>query len=220
MGARALRRLHPWSEPRTLRESGGARVPTFRVGARGIVGQTHRVEGALDTRRFRGEYRDARVARRDGDLERPFPYGTYAMRVHHGAPVEDAPHHDAVVTRPGPLLDDVKAELATLAREDRGRGVVAIVDDVRDAFTDEAADIIAHDDLELCTIARTAVMGGASAESDDASSSPQEREPLVVRHRFDARPKRRPSAARVVVLRDRRRGRPQASGQHGSDPPA
>jgi hypothetical protein len=87
-------------------------VPTFRFGARGIVGQRRRVEGALDTSRFRGDYHDTRVARRDGDLERRRPYGTYAMRVHYGAPVEEAPLPDAVVAAPGPLLDEVRAELA------------------------------------------------------------------------------------------------------------
>src|SRR5690606_24155516 len=34
LGARALRRMHPWAEPRTLRETGGQLVPTFRIGAR------------------------------------------------------------------------------------------------------------------------------------------------------------------------------------------
>ncbi|MFW5877388.1 MAG: hypothetical protein ACOCXM_11675 [Myxococcota bacterium] len=44
MGAKALRRLHPWSEPRTLREPGGGRVPTFRFGASGMVARPERNE--------------------------------------------------------------------------------------------------------------------------------------------------------------------------------
>jgi len=38
MGAKAVRRIHPWNEPRTLRETRGQPVRTFKVGARGIVG--------------------------------------------------------------------------------------------------------------------------------------------------------------------------------------
>jgi hypothetical protein len=35
-----------WDEPSTLRELGGTRVRTFRIGARGIVGQKPAVDAA------------------------------------------------------------------------------------------------------------------------------------------------------------------------------
>ncbi|HJL14088.1 MAG TPA: hypothetical protein RMH99_00460 [Sandaracinaceae bacterium LLY-WYZ-13_1] len=53
-----------------------------------------------------------RLARRDGDLERVYPYGTYEVRVHEGAPVEAAPPADAVVAKPGRTLAEVRAQLA------------------------------------------------------------------------------------------------------------
>jgi hypothetical protein len=90
MGAKNVARIHPWSEPRTMREPGGNPVPTFRIGARGILGRTRRIEGACEVRAFRHAHRDTRIARRDGDLARAYPYGTYAARVYQGAPVEDA----------------------------------------------------------------------------------------------------------------------------------
>jgi hypothetical protein len=77
LGAKAVRRTHPWSEPRTLREAGGARVPTFRIGARGIVGRKLHVEAARETTWFRRTHDEVRLARRDGDLTRVFPHGTY-----------------------------------------------------------------------------------------------------------------------------------------------
>jgi hypothetical protein len=216
-GARALRRLHPWSEPTTLREPGGGPRPTFRSGARGIVGRRQRIDGARDTRRFRAENREARIARRDGDLERRFPYATYGMRVYHGAPVEDAPAEYAVVTRPGPTLEDVKTELAVLGPEAFREGARELVHEVRGALRDEAADIVEHDDLELCDIGLAPTVTTATRDERTPSEA---HAPLVVRHRFDRRPKERPSAARLVVLRDRRRGRPPSgSSRHGSDPP-
>jgi hypothetical protein len=43
-------------------------VPTFRIGARGILGRTRRIEAACEVRAFRHAHRDTRIARRDGDL--------------------------------------------------------------------------------------------------------------------------------------------------------
>lgn len=40
---------------------------------------------------FWGSHETVRGARRDGDVEARFPYGTYAMRAYHGAPVETEP---------------------------------------------------------------------------------------------------------------------------------
>jgi hypothetical protein len=63
MGAKNVTRIHPWSEPRTMREPGGNPVPTFRIGARGILGRTRRIEGACEVRAFRHAHRDTRIAR-------------------------------------------------------------------------------------------------------------------------------------------------------------
>ncbi|MDH5676576.1 MAG: hypothetical protein OEZ06_30940 [Myxococcales bacterium] len=44
------------------------------------------------------------------DFEREFPHGTYNMRVHHNAPIAKE-HPGAFLTKSGPTLDEVKAEL-------------------------------------------------------------------------------------------------------------
>jgi len=206
-----VRRLHPWSEPRTLRQTRGQPVHTFKAGARDILGVEREVVAAGETTRFRREHRDARIARRDGDLERAYPHGTYAARVHQGAPVEAEPPADAVFAKPGRTLDEVKEQLAergAIDREERTAARRRIGEEVKAALTEEAEALVAHDDLELCRKV-TVVDAGDDAEGG-----------VEVRHRLDKRPTERSSAARVVTLRDRRRGRPQrADKRGGSEPP-
>jgi len=217
VGARDLTRLHPWSEPRTLRETGGRRVPTFRIGASGAVGTQLRVMAAQETGQFRGGHHKARVARREGQATAVFPFGTYAMRVHHGATVASAPHDDAIVAGPGPLLCDVQAELA---KPDRDRTAVvdasnALLTAVREAVTTRASELIDAEDAGPYESAVTRTSPVGLAEDDPPAA-------LVVRHRFDRRRDTRDDAIRarrVVTLRDRRRGRPPGSTRHGSDPP-
>jgi hypothetical protein len=193
LGARALRRMHPWSEPRTLRESGGERVPSFRVGVAGPEGVQQAIAAALDVRRFRRESRAAFLARRSGEASFRFPFGTYAAREHHGAPVEPAPHLDAVVTRPGPVLQDSARSATSVAR-------AGFVDDVR-ALVD--ADVV-----ELCShIDQAPVVDDEQGESES------------VMHRFEKRSTTVEHIERIVVLRDRCRGRPP-SPAHGNEPPA
>jgi len=230
LGARRVRELHPWSEPRTLRESGGGRVPTFRIGARGLVGRVERIGAAKEVHSFRSDHEECRVARRDGDHERRFPFGTYAWRAYHGAPVETAPLPGAIIARPGPVLCDVQAELD---RERRARDEVrdeshAIVDAVRQAFVEEAVQIVEEATLDLAAPTPHRPprdKAGKNGEKTDNAASDgagepagDERDPAVVRHRFDKR--RVETARRIITLRDRRRGRPpRGSGSHGSDPP-
>jgi len=106
----AVMALHPWSEPKTLRESSGKRVPTFRIGMGGAVGREVKVQAAEEVHPFRSEHEEARLARKGGEFEREFPHGTYNVREHHDAPM--APEHSgAFLTKSGPTLDEVKAEL-------------------------------------------------------------------------------------------------------------
>jgi len=110
LGPEAVMALHPWSEPKALRESGGKRVPTFRIGMSGAVDRKVRVQAAEEVHQFRSEHEEAQLARKNGDFEREFPHGTYNMRVHHNAPT--APEHPgAFLTKSGPTLDEVKVEL-------------------------------------------------------------------------------------------------------------
>ena len=223
LGARQIARMHPWSEPRTLRETRGTRVPTFRIGARGIAGQELRGAAGRETRAFRKSYRTALDARRAGDSEAVFPYGTYQMRVEHSVPIADPPEPGtALITSPGPLLCDIKAELEAdkalrlvdASQESRTPKHIELLDEVRAAFRDEAGDICqrASGGMDFAT--------EAAAPETPAAPKAGAREIEVVRRRFARdRSDDGPSIRRIVTLRDRRMGRPPNLG-HGSDPPA
>jgi hypothetical protein len=234
LGARRITRLHPWSEPRTLRETRGQRVPTFRIGARGIVGQLQHIEAAVETRAFRQEHREVRLARAAGDSEREAPYGTYLMRVRHGAPMGPPPEpFAAIVTRPGPTLREVKAELE--ARAARGLGTAdpeprfALIDESRQALRDEAEALCeqASGGMDFRSPPRavsppsTVARDEGDRQPDEATEPPDRSAVAVVRHRFDRpdRDGRDRASRRVVTLRDRRMGRRHRI-RHGSDPPA
>ncbi len=235
LGARAVTRLHPWSEPRTLRETRGKRLPTFRIGARGIVRHHAHIEAALETHNYRRRHEDARVARKGGDFEHEFPFGTYQMRVQHGVPVADPDLSTAIVTRPGPTLRDVQLMLEQ--RADRGQPQpdsqtrIELLDRTREALLEEAEAICEHagDGMDFRDSQPSAVRTDSQPSdhghaNGDQAATPDTNAPTrvaTVRHRFD---KRRSDgsdadAPRVITLRDRRRGRPPGT-RHGSDPPA
>lgn len=222
MGAQAVRRLHPWSEPRTLREKRGQHVPSFRIGARGIDGCIAAVCAAAEVRQFRAENREIRLARKAGDYNATFPFGTFEQVEIHGAPMHAQPKDTAFVTKPGPLLADVLHELeqerTQQERQAARAQAIAMGDDAYLAFEEEAATLAAEDEMTFETAASRASNSGDIAQT----STTAERQQAVVQHRF-ARLKNDPDGAprRVITLRDARRGRPQRStSKHGSDPPA
>ena len=197
-----------------MREPGGDRVPTFKHGARGLTAKRWDIAGALDTKRFRGEHHEARLERLAGEPA-IFPYGTYLMRVQHGAEVAE-PHGDAFVTLPGRTLDEVKEELAS-GEGPRARELE--LEPIRDAFRDEAGDIVEVEDVEL--VRTSPSVNTSSASSSESAETEQARPAPHARHRFtpgtsDTERAGEGGASRVVVLRDLRRGRPKKS----SDPPA
>ena len=213
MGAREVRRIHPWSEPRTLREPGGEAVPTFRIGARGIVGRRQRVAAAREVTAFRQQHHATRLARRDGDVHAAYPYGTYAARAYRGEPVEPSPPFGALVAAPGPTLEDVKAELA--CANEPTSAPHALVDEIRAALRDEAGEIVEACDVEL----HDARAARPPTTSITASTSEPTRPNVFTRHRFDPRNRDR-APVRIITLRDRRRGPPRGgSARHGVDPP-
>jgi hypothetical protein len=240
-GVQRVLQMHPWNEPQSLREPRGRRVPTFRVGARGILGQLDEIACATETRAFRQRHERSRCARLEGDATAVFPFGTYQMRVLHDAPVESAPAHDARVAMPGPLLSEIKAELHELAagdeRERRREDARAMLAEVEAAFADEAHEIDEHTALELpderATRAdhssgrphgetpdtdRDAVVHGPHPDAragDDTGKAP-----VAVRHRFDPHQVPSSAARRVIVLRNGWNRRRPRTDRHGSDPPA
>ncbi len=211
-GVKRITRLHPWSEPRTLRERGGEPVPTFRVGARGIVAAEQEVRCAEETTWFRVTHENVRRARRDGDSSQRFPFGTYEWSVVHRAPVEPAPPTDATVTRPGPLFTEVCDELERVSPAPETITAISheLIDQVEQAFRDEAEQILEESLCDLSDALPVSVTAGAD-EGDGPPAS------VAVRHRFDRRvPVDKTAARRMVVLRDRRRGRPS---RKNADPP-
>jgi hypothetical protein len=194
-----------------LRERGGERVPTFRIGARGIDGRITSIAAAQETSEFRREYRQQRLARNAGDPNATLPFGTYGLRVHHNAPVHPEPKPTAFVTKPGPLLRDVYAQLqaerSQHERQELKAHSIALLDASREALADEAKDLAADDNMTFDTPTRATV------------TASNERPPHRVQHRL-SRTTTDPASAprRIITLRDARRGRPP--GKHGADPPA
>lgn len=234
-GVRRVLQMHPWNEPQSLREARGRRVPTFRVGARSIVGQLAEIACAKETRAFRQHHERSRRARLDGDGGAVFPFGTYQMRALHKAPVEREQPPDARVAMPGPLLSEVKTELGEFAgpdeRERLREGARSMLGEVEAALIDEAHDIHEHAALELpderARAARTSQHDEAhDAEQSDVSdhdgtpgADERAEGPVAVRHRFDRDPVPKSAARRVIVLRNSWKRRPRRTKRHGSDPP-
>lgn len=218
LGAQRLRRLHPWAEPSTMAEPGGRRVPTFKIGAKGFLGRHQACQASVETTEWRKEHEVCRLERIAGRSV-AFPYGTYGMRVFHGAQVAE-PKPDAIVAQPGPLLHEVRAEIEQRKVRQTGRSTrEQLLTEVRAAWTEEAAQIANAGDLEFATpsSSRTAEQSIASALSDDEESRPAPE----VRHRFHREQDNgRPHARRLIIHRDRRRGRPKKNGKASSDPPS
>jgi hypothetical protein len=243
MGADAMRRLHPWSEPRTMRESGGRRiVPTFRIGARGFFERERDKEAKKEVTAFRQAHHDSVLARRGGDFDHRFPFGTFAARVYHGAPVEPRPPAGALLTMPGPLLADLDVVLAdrSIDRDEQHLATHAIVDEVRDALGAEASVLVEESDVDFPIPGRrrpsesTPTISPAPNDPPSVDDHPPdeprddddtERPEPEVRHRFDRRRQSRSldrAPRRLIIHRDRRprdRKPPPPSGKHGSDPP-
>jgi len=212
LGARAVTRLHPWSEPRSLREPGGRRIPSFSIGARDAEGHRQNTQACVEVRGFRRRHEEVRLARRAGGQRVRFPFGTYAMRTVHGAPVEDAPAADAIITQPGPLLSDVQARLRhTHAATPPSSERVGLLDLFREHLAQDSKSF----DASACTD-----FASARAEVTQGAGDVQ-RYHRFARASRDAADQVGPDAARrLIVLRDRRMGRPaRKAPRHSADPP-
>ncbi|MCP5041164.1 MAG: hypothetical protein GY944_09035 [bacterium] len=211
MGAQRIKRIHPYTEPRTRRKTGGGLIPSYKQGARGLIGRRVHIQARRETSAFRRDNRDAVEALRDGNAI-AFPYGTYKMRTMFDITVE-APNPALLITGPEPTLDEVKAELRLNPAEADEQRVM--LTEVRDAFREESASVVEVDAIELV---------------DERSRVPVAllgltgRPEAAVKRRFDKNEP--PDARSLVVLRDVRRGRPCKTTAHlegkptGSDPPA
>jgi hypothetical protein len=218
LGARAVSRIHPWSEPRSLRERGGRRIPSFSIRASGRAGREQTIRASIEVREFRRAHHKVRIAHRDGHREGRFPFGTYAMRTVHGAPVETTPSADAIVTQPGPLLCDVQARLRAQEGSDDARGrSIRLLEGVREQLEQDAESLDEHACMDFSQT-RGRASGGGDADVDRAE--------VATRHRFDHDAQHDPTqqsgpaaARRLIILRDRRMGRPTRQARHVADPP-
>ena len=229
LGASAVRRIHPWSEPTSLRESGGGPNESFGIGERGEEGREKTIRAALEVREFRRTYREVRLARREGKEDLRFPHGTYAMRTVHNAPVEPEAPPDAIVAQPGPLLSDVEARLQKRRSADEVHAAsIVLIEKVRSEIDDEAQERSEEELMRFATArAPSRTQNEAAAADDQAQNDAAAANAPVTRHRLDHQARHHPAhqagphaAPRIIVLRDNRLGRPPTRHRHGADPPA
>ena len=202
MGAQRIKRIHPYNEPRTRRETGGRVIPSYKQGARGLTGRRVHIRARTETTVFRQRSRESFRAMQAGKPTR-FPYGTYKWKRLFNVKV-DKPNPALLITGPEPTLDETLEQLRAVPRKATDDEVRTLIQEVRETYQEEAADVVETNALELAD-EKPRVTAGRKAE-------PGARPPVKVKHRFD---KNVPSdASRLVVKRDARRGRRK------SEPPA
>ena len=196
-----VRAIHPWDEPKTLKEAGGGRVPCFKTG----LGSLARIAAAKEVRKWRGAYGEAEREWRGGDREAEFPHGTHLLATRYEAKVAEA-DSGAWVSAPGPTLADARARVAAGAVDrdadlvDRVRAGMAADDDGDDGDHGDHGD--SDDD------------GGGGDDGDRPSppfpgpppgDTPQRPDPRHL-HRFDERPPgdRDDAPRRLIFRRDAR----------------
>ncbi len=204
MGVQRIKRIHPYNEPRTRQERGGLIIPTYKQGAGGLVGRRVHIQAKQETTAFRQQSREAFQALRAGN-PKSFPYGTYQWRRLLDVDVE-SPDPSLLITGPEPTVDETIELLRRKPRKASDEQVEKLLSDVKDTYRQEADDVVEFDAIELVdekprVVTKTKRPRGARPQA-------------AVKHRFD---RNEPSdAARIVVKRDARRGRPKRS---NSDPP-
>ena len=186
LGPDAVKRQHPWAEPRTMRELPGQRVPRFKVGGGDEDPRQVRLRCAREQRGFRARYADDRRRYAEGDRSVVFPYGTYGMRAMHGAEVEDAPPPDAILAAPGPMPGDAP--------------VHAWTDHDRRQAWDEADSLLGADELPVNPGSATAPRSSAPHVRPAVDTTAREARPRLVHPEEHAE--------RLVTLRDRGVGDP------------
>lgn len=151
LGAQKLVRMHPWMEPKTLAESGGRPVPSFKIGARGLAGRRMRGAAGSEVHGFRHTHELSRRERLAGkNVE--FPYGTHAMRVFHNVPIAE-PLPDAIVAQPGPLSSEVLEAIRERRAPADGIAVrEQVLEEVRGAWRDEASEVLELDTLDFVDV--------------------------------------------------------------------
>lgn len=219
-GAAAVLKIHPFDEPRTRRVTRGGTVPSFRIGARGMVAREIRIISSMETTAFRQEHRQASLDFRQGNRERIFPYGTDKMVRLYGVRVEEAPKPGAVLMAPGLSEEELRAQHESNAderREERHRSL----ENVKNAINDEAP--LFEEVCEAANFVGPRSSGQSThVTTDDTGGMPMATDEVDVqtlRGRRRASPEKPPR--RIVVLRTRYPTLPSysKSGRRASDEP-
>jgi hypothetical protein len=193
LGAGVVKKLHPFAEPRTPRENRGRRIPRFKIGGsmsdpavRAIVEQCNAEQDG-----FWAEHEAQRRRWVAGERGAVFPYGTYGMRVDHGARVAESPPADAILAAAGAVAGEVD--------------VRSLLEEMRDERRRETAETVTD-------LRELAAPASESTENDTAPSAKDDgtrAEATAVELESPARSSRREHPRRMVTLRTRRRGKPR-----------
>lgn len=198
-GAQRVQQIHPYDEPRTRREV-GKRVPTFRLGARGIAGRQQRIVASVGVTTSRSRYSDSMDEYRDGNTDVVFPFGTYEMERLHGVNVELEPIPGCLVTGREEAVESGQH--------------VELVEEARDALIDEAETMLLTRDFQTRGSQDVVVQGMESSRKTDVENPP--RRVVVRRQRGPSGSP--PRAAAKSVTEDERRARGSTT-RRGNDPP-
>lgn len=206
-GAQAVLKIHPFDEPRTRRSTRGGTVPSFRIGARGMVARETRIVSSMETSAFREEHRLASLDFRQGNRERVFPYGTDKMAKLYGVRVEEEPKPGALLMAPGPTEEELRArhrESGDSGPQERREQRHRALENVKNAIDDEAPSF-----AEVCFAANFVPPRSSfgtrshvtSEDIDDLPMATDEVDVQTLRRRRQASTKRPPR--NIVVLRTR-----------------
>ena len=213
LGAEYVRTRHPWAEPRSPRQFSEEPTPSFMT----------RLSGkekvfAKQTTEFRMSNREELHKRIAGEAHE-FPYGTYRMRVLHGAPVAEAPPADELsVCAPG-IVDAYGDPWTAAQKQTATRDAMVCAVDVTDVEETLAERIL---EGETDAVDRRAGPGKAKARRDPASDGGDEgdgegqrdtpNKRVVLRGASAASRRRRKKIQRERRAREAREKSPSATG--------
>ena len=101
VGAKRVYRIHPWDEPRTLRERGGQRNPLFKLGAAGFTPHRQRIKPSQEVTAFRTKQRAQYYRFKDSHYDELFPDRIQKLNLREGVrPARIVVHRDARRGRP------------------------------------------------------------------------------------------------------------------------
>ena len=171
-GPQLIRRVHPWSEPRTFRSDTGQPSVRYKIGEQGAGGRRLRARAKAECRAWLSSYDKCLAAFRDGDRAVRFPFGCYQAPRVLGVAVAD-PDPEAIVARPETHEDrpgsPERLDGPTVRRYTRP----CFVSELRATFEDNAGSLVGEAELEF--FRPPDEEADVSASDSRRSSAPQRR---------------------------------------------